>query len=64
MDRSLNTAGNNLDMRTTNSRWFQMFKYLNGNIVNEKGKAMDVQGGHDSENRNILMWNKHNGLNQ
>jgi adenylate kinase family enzyme len=22
MDRSLNTAGNNLDMRTTNSRWF------------------------------------------
>jgi hypothetical protein len=25
---------------------------------------MDVQGAHDSENRNILMWNKHNGLNQ
>jgi adenylate kinase family enzyme len=22
MDRSLNTAGNNLDMRTTNSRWW------------------------------------------
>jgi len=25
---------------------------------------MDVQGNHDSENRNVLMWNRHNGLNQ
>jgi hypothetical protein len=41
-----------------------MFRYQGAQIVNEKGKAMDVQGGHDSENRNILMWNKHKGLNQ
>jgi hypothetical protein len=25
---------------------------------------MDVSGGVDAENRNIIMWNKHNGLNQ
>jgi len=25
---------------------------------------MDVQGNYDAENRNVLMWNKHNGLNQ
>jgi hypothetical protein len=64
MDRSLNTAGNNLDMRTTNSRWWYMFRYKDAHLVNEKGKAMDVQGGSDTENRNILMWNKHNGKNQ
>lgn len=25
---------------------------------------MDVSGGVDTENRNVIMWNKHNGLNQ
>ena len=25
---------------------------------------MDVSGGVDTENRNVLMWNKHKGLNQ
>jgi hypothetical protein len=25
---------------------------------------MDVSGGVDNENRNVIMWNKHNGLNQ
>jgi len=25
---------------------------------------MDIQGNYDAENRNVLMWNKHNGLNQ
>jgi hypothetical protein len=41
-----------------------MFRYQDSHLVNEKGKAMDVQGGSDTENRNILMWNKHNGKNQ
>ena len=41
-----------------------MFRYQGSHLVNEKGKAMDVQGGSDTENRNILMWNKHNGKNQ
>jgi hypothetical protein len=55
--------GNNLLTRGTNSRWFQMFKYEDAHIVNERGKCMDVSGGVDSENRNIIMWKKHNGLN-
>lgn len=25
---------------------------------------MDVHGGHDHEGRNIIVWNKHNGINQ
>jgi len=41
-----------------------MFRYKDAHLVNEKGKAMDVQGGSDTENRNILMLNKHNGKNQ
>lgn len=41
-----------------------MFRYKDGNIVNEKGKVLDVHGGHDHENRQVIVWNKHNGLNQ
>jgi hypothetical protein len=41
-----------------------MFKYENGFFTNEKGKAMDVSGGVDAENRNIIMWNKHGKINQ
>jgi hypothetical protein len=34
--------------------------------MNEKqnNKVADIQGAHDSENRNVLNWNKHKGLNQ
>jgi hypothetical protein len=41
-----------------------MFRYKNSNVVNEKGKVMDVQGNRDVENQNIIVWNRHNGLNQ
>lgn len=37
-------------MWKTNARWFQLFRYKNNNIVNEKGKVMDVSGNKDSEN--------------
>jgi hypothetical protein len=32
--------------------------------VNERGKVMDVQGGQDKENQNVIVWNRHNGKNQ
>jgi len=32
--------------------------------VNERGKVLDVDGGLDDQNRNVIAWNKHNGLNQ
>jgi hypothetical protein len=41
-----------------------MFRYQDGLIVNEKGKVLDVHGGHDHENRQVIVWNKHNGINQ
>jgi len=36
----------------------------NGNVVNEKGKVLDVSGGQDKENQDVIVWNLHNGLNQ
>jgi hypothetical protein len=41
-----------------------MFKYQSPHIVNEKGKVMDVHGGVDAENRQMIVWNKHGKLNQ
>lgn len=41
-----------------------MFKYKDGNIVNEKGKVLDVHSALDHENRQVIAWKKHNGLNQ
>jgi hypothetical protein len=41
-----------------------MFRYKDGNIVNEKGKVLDVHSALDVENRQVIVWNKHNGLNQ
>lgn len=55
---------NNLKTESTNSRWYQLFRYNNANIVNEKGKVLDVHSALDQENRQVIMWNKHNGLNQ
>jgi len=54
----------NLHMTTTNSRWFQMFRYKNNNIVNEKGKVMDVVGGRDTQHNNIQVYQKNNGMGQ
>jgi len=42
-----------------------MFKRDGALIVNVKnGKAMDVHGGVDAENRNVIMWTKHGKINQ
>lgn len=63
---SIQSQGRSNTLRTEgpNSRWWQMFRYNNGNIVNEKGKVLDVHSGLDMENRQVIMWNKHNGVNQ
>jgi len=42
-----------------------MFKYQVNNFVNIKsGKVLDVSGGRDAEGQNIIVWKRHNGLNQ
>ena len=67
-DRSVtiqsNRTSTNIYMTTTNARWFQLFKNQKGNIVNEKGKVIEVQGHLDRENQNIGILEKDNGLYQ
>jgi len=65
MEIPSNGGANNLKISgTISSRWWQLFRWQAPHLVNEKGKVMDVHGGVDDENRNIIVWNKHKGLNQ
>ena len=41
-----------------------MFRLDGAFIVNEHKKVLDVHGGVDAENRNIIVWNKHGKINQ
>jgi hypothetical protein len=41
-----------------------MFKMEGAFFTNQKGKVMDVSGNVDAENRDIIMYRKHGGLNQ
>jgi hypothetical protein len=41
-----------------------LFRLEGAFIVNEKGKVLDVQGGVDGEQKNIMVYNKHGKLNQ
>jgi hypothetical protein len=41
-----------------------MFRYQGAFIVNEHKKVLDVSGGADSENRNVIIYNKHGKINQ
>jgi hypothetical protein len=33
-------------------------------LTNERGKVMDVHGAQDTENRDIIVWNRHGKINQ
>jgi hypothetical protein len=58
-------GSSNLQIWTTNARWFQLFKYDNGAIINVKdGRAMDVSANRDREGQNVIMFKRHNGVNQ
>jgi hypothetical protein len=41
-----------------------MFRFQGNFLINERGKVMDISGNKDTENRNIIMWNKHGRINQ
>ena len=67
-DRSIDIqnagASSNLQIWTTNGRWFQMFRLKGNNIVNEHGKVFNVQGNADKEGQNINIWTLNNGKHQ
>jgi hypothetical protein len=41
-----------------------LFRYEGAQVVNERGKALDIAGAKDRENQNIQVYNRHNKLNQ
>jgi hypothetical protein len=56
---------NNMQIWSTNSGWFQIFKYVDEHFINiQDGRALDVHGGKDEEGRQVIVWKKHNGANQ
>lgn len=48
----------------TKDIWHQHFQLKGDYLVNERGLVFDVAGGKDQNNQNVLVWKKHNGLNQ
>jgi len=63
----IKNAGRTRDMQiwSTNSGWFQIFRYVDEHFLNiQNGKALDVNGGRDEEARPVIVWNRHNGANQ
>jgi hypothetical protein len=41
-----------------------MFRMRGAFLTNERGKVMDVHGGHDDESRDIIVWKRHGKVNQ
>jgi len=56
--------GNNLGIASTNARWYQLFRVKGQRIVNERNKALDLQGGLDKEGQNIIVNDQNDELNQ
>jgi hypothetical protein len=50
----LDFRGANAYAYPTDSRWYQLFKYDKGWIVNEKGEVLGVQSKLDHENRQLV----------
>jgi hypothetical protein len=50
---------------STNSGWFQIFKYEGGLFINwQNSKVLDVVGGKDVEGQKVGVWGNHKGRNQ
>lgn len=57
--------GFHLQVWTTNSAWYQTFKYDGQNIKNpQNGKVFDVFTEKDAENQRVIVWKEHDKLNQ
>jgi len=66
MSFGIHKSGKNrsLDLYKTTSDWFQTFRYINENIVNQRGLVLEVQGNKCQEGQPVIAWKKHNGKNQ
>jgi hypothetical protein len=53
-----------VELYKTTSAWFQTFKYINENIVNQRGLVLEVSANKCQEGQPVIAWKKHNGKNQ
>jgi len=56
--------GRSLVWKNRANVWTQKFNFRNQKLVNERGLALDVQGGRDKQNQPVVAWKKHRGINQ
>jgi hypothetical protein len=50
---------------STNSGWWQVFKYENNMFVNlQDNRVLDVTSNKDEEGQPVIVWKKHGGNNQ
>jgi len=64
MDIQKYGRGANLQAGATKNIWHQKFTLVGEYVVSERGKVIDVSGGRDRENQNVIVWKRHRGLNQ
>jgi hypothetical protein len=64
LDIQSNGNSSNVRCTTTNSRWWQLWR-LDGTFIRniKNSKVLDVQGGVDAENRNIMVYQAHGKIN-
>jgi hypothetical protein len=56
---------NDMQVWSTNSGWFQIFRYTGENFQNiQNNKVLDVSGRRDAEGQKVIVWKRHNGWNQ
>jgi hypothetical protein len=63
----IKSAGRTNDMQiwSTNSGWFQVFKYENSQFVNwNNNKVLDVRGAKDEEGQAVGVWGNNRGKHQ
>jgi hypothetical protein len=53
-----------VELYKTSSVWFQTFRYINENIINQRGLVLEIQGNKCQEGQPVIGWKKHNGKNQ
>ena len=46
------------------TRWWSLFRMQGQFLVNERGKVLDIHGGRDEEQRQLIFYGKHGKLNQ
>jgi hypothetical protein len=63
----IKSAGKTNDMQiwSTNSGWFQVFKYDKNQFINwSNSKVLDVKGGKDEEGQAVGVWGNNKGTHQ